>query len=84
MCMRAAKQYFVAILTHIRTASSISTLAIHYLSLLFPDTGSIPQRWTQHNHMTNGKSILSVPVLTKHMVGEQKHLETSKVSESFR
>lgn len=82
--MRTEKQYFVAILTHIRTASSISALAIHYLSPLFPDTGSIPQRWTQHNHMTDGKSILSVPVLTEHTVGEQKHLETSKVSESFR
>ena len=84
MCMCTAKQYFVAILTHIRTASSIFTLAIHYLSFLFPDTGSFLQRWTQHNHMTDGKSILSVPVLTEHMAGEQKHLETSKVPESFR
>lgn len=30
----------------------------------------------QHNNMTDGKSILSGPVLIEQMAGEQKHLET--------
>lgn len=72
------KHYFDGIVTRIRMARSISSLSIHYLSILFPDTGSIPQCWTQHDHVTDGKSILSSPLLTEHMAGEEKHLETPR------
>lgn len=52
---------------------SISSLSIHCLPILFPD---IFQFWTQYNHITDGKSILSDPVLTEHIEGE-KHPEMS-------
>lgn len=71
MCIFTEKHYFDAIWTHIRMESSISSLSIHYLSILLPNMGSIPQCWTEHNHMTDGKSILSGSVLIEHMAGEQ-------------
>lgn len=52
----------------------------HYLYIIYKfcfQTWRVFQFWTQYNHITDGKSILSGPVLIEHIAGEQKHPEMS-------
>lgn len=67
--------YFDAISTYIRAGCSISSLCIHYVSVVFPDMEHIPQLWTLHNHITDGKSIRS---------GLSSHWTNSGRAETFR